>query len=94
MSNYMRNRKTLSTVADAYREMYATPNEDILNEELIDSLIEDVREEEIEDIAKYLDEDENLDESKGLADKAKKAGYKSTQDYVNVQAVRKGGLGT
>ena len=31
---------------------------------------------------------------KALADKAKKAGYKSTQDYVNVQAVRKGGLGT
>ena len=25
---------------------------------------------------------------------AKKAGYKNTQDYVNVQAVRKGGLGT
>ena len=74
MSNYMRNRKTLSTVADAYREMYATPNEDILNEELIDSLIEDVRDEEIEDIAEYLDEDENLDESKGLAAKAKKSG--------------------
>ena len=32
--------------------------------------------------------------NKELADKAKKAGYKSTQDYVNVQAVRKGGLGT
>ena len=60
MSNYMRNRKTLSSVADAYREMYATPNEDILNEELIDSLIEDVHEEEIEDIAEYLDEDENF----------------------------------
>ena len=44
MSNYMRSRKTLSSVADAYREMYATPNEDILNEELIDSLIEDVHE--------------------------------------------------
>ena len=74
MSNYMRNRKTLSSVADAYREMYATPNEDILNEELIDSLIEDVHEEEIEDIAEYLDEDENLEESKGLAAKAKKSG--------------------
>ena len=74
MSNYMRNRKTLSSVADAYREMYATPNEDILNEELIDSLIEDVHEEEIEDIAEYLDENENLDESKGLAAKAKKSG--------------------
>ncbi len=33
-------------------------------------------------------------DNKALADKAKKAGYKSTQDYVNVQAVRKGGLGT
>ena len=32
--------------------------------------------------------------NKALVDKAKKAGYKSTQDYVNVQAVRKGGLGT
>ena len=31
-----------SSIADAYRSMYATPNEDILNEELIDSLIEDV----------------------------------------------------
>ena len=63
-----------SSIADAYRSMYATPNEDILNEELIDSLIEDVREEEIEDIAEYLDENENLDESKGLAAKAKKSG--------------------
>ena len=33
-------------------------------------------------------------DNKTLADKAKKAGYKSTQDYVDVQAVRKGGLGT
>jgi len=32
--------------------------------------------------------------TKALDAKAKKAGYKSTQDYVNVQAVRKGGLGT
>ena len=32
--------------------------------------------------------------NKALADKAKKSGYKSIQDYVNVQAVRKGGLGT
>ena len=31
---------------------------------------------------------------KALDAKAKAAGYKSTQDYVNVQAVRKGGLGT
>jgi len=56
MSNYMRNRKTLSTVADAYREMYATPNEDILNEELIDSLIEDVYDEEINEWLDYIDE--------------------------------------
>ena len=32
--------------------------------------------------------------SKALDAKAKKAGYKTTQDYVNVQAVRKGGLGS
>tara|TARA_B100000886_G_scaffold79961_1_gene51969 strand:- start:1799 stop:2152 length:354 start_codon:yes stop_codon:yes gene_type:complete len=32
--------------------------------------------------------------SKALDAEAKKAGYKTTQDYVNVQAVRKGGLGT
>ena len=32
--------------------------------------------------------------NKAFASRAKKAGYKSTQDYVNVQAVRKGGLGT
>ena len=56
MSDYMRNRKTLSSVADAYREMYATPNEDILNEELIDSLIEDARDEEINEWLEYLDE--------------------------------------
>ena len=73
MSDYMRNRKSLSSVADAYRTMYAKPNEDILNEELIDSLIEDVREEEIEDIAEYLDENKDLDEG-ALADKAKKSG--------------------
>jgi len=34
------------------------------------------------------------DKKKETATAAKKAGYKSTQDYVNVQAVRKGGLGT
>lgn len=34
------------------------------------------------------------DKKKKLDTAAKKAGYKSTQDYVNVQAVRKGGLGT
>ena len=69
----MRNRKSLSSIADAYRTMYAKPNEDILNEELIDSIIEDVREEEIEDIAEYLDENKDLDEG-ALADKAKKSG--------------------
>ena len=52
----MRNRKSLSSVADAYRTMYAKPNEDILNEELIDSLIEDVYDEEINEWLDYLDE--------------------------------------
>ena len=33
-------------------------------------------------------------DNKALPDKSKKAGYKSTQDYVNVQTVRQGGLGT
>jgi hypothetical protein len=33
-------------------------------------------------------------DNKALASMAKKAGYKSTQDYVDVKAVRKGGLGT
>ena len=56
MSNYMRNRKSLSSVADAYRTMYAKPNEDILNEELIDSLIEDVRDDEINEWLDYIDE--------------------------------------
>jgi len=44
-----RDIKTGNTVADAYRSMYAKPieiNEDILNEELIDSLIEELRQEE------------------------------------------------
>ena len=52
----MRNRKSLSSVADAYRTMYAKPNEDILNEELIDSIIEDVYDEEINEWLDYLDE--------------------------------------
>ena len=73
MSNYYKDVKTTASIADAYRSMYATPNEDILNEELIDSLIEDVREEEIDSIAEYLDENKNLDEG-ALADKAKKSG--------------------
>ena len=62
-----------SSIADAYRTMYATPNEDILNEELIDSLIEDVRDEEINDWLDYLDENKDLDEG-ALEDKAKKSG--------------------
>ena len=41
-----RDAKTVRSVADAYRSMYVKPNEDVLNEELIDALIEDVREEE------------------------------------------------
>ena len=56
MSDYMRNRKSLSSIADAYREMYAKPNEEILNEELIDSIIEDVHEEEINEWLDYIDE--------------------------------------
>ena len=48
-----RDVKTVNSVADAYRSMYAQPieiNEDILNEELIDSLIEEVREEELNEV--------------------------------------------
>ena len=73
MSNYMRDVRVTSSVADAYKSMYAKPNEDILNEELIDSLIEDVRDEEINDWLDYLDENKDLDEG-ALADKAKKSG--------------------
>ena len=57
MSNYYKDVKTTTSVADAYRSMYAKPNEDILNEELIDSIIEDVREEEINEWLDYLEED-------------------------------------
>ena len=56
MSNYYKDVKTTASIADAYKSMYATPNEDILNEELIDSLIEDVREEETNEWLDYLDE--------------------------------------
>ena len=73
MSNYYKDVKTTASIADAYRSMYAKVDEDVLNEELIDSLIEDVREEEIDSIAEYLDENKNLDEG-ALADKAKKSG--------------------
>jgi len=54
--SYLRDAKTVSSVADAYRSMYAKPNEDILNEELIDSLIEDVRDDEINEWLEYLEE--------------------------------------
>jgi hypothetical protein len=54
--SYLRDAKTVSSVADAYRLMYAKPNEDILNEELIDSLIEDVRDDEINEWLEYLEE--------------------------------------
>ena len=37
---------------------------------------------------------EQQQKNKALDAAAKKAGYKTTQDYVNVQAVRDGGLGT
>ena len=62
MSNYMRDVKTTASIADAYRSMYAKVDEDVLNEELIDSLIEDVRDEEINDWLDYLDENKDLDE--------------------------------
>ena len=44
-----RDIKTVNSVADAYRSMYANIeiDEDVLNEELIDSLIEETREEEL-----------------------------------------------
>ena len=73
MSNYMRDVKTTASIADAYRSMYAKVDEDVLNEELIDSLIEDVREEETNEWLDYLDENKDLDEG-ALADKAKKSG--------------------
>ena len=56
MSNHYRDVKTTASVADAYRSMYAKVNEDVLNEELIDSLIEDVRDEEINEWIDYLEE--------------------------------------
>jgi len=37
---------------------------------------------------------DNLLSRRALDAEARKAGYKNTQDFVNVQAVRKGGLGT
>ena len=73
MSNYYKDVKTTASIADAYRSMYAKVDEDVLNEELIDSLIEDVREEETNEWLDYLDENKDLDEG-ALADKAKKSG--------------------
>ena len=70
MSKYM---KVTSSVADAYRSMHEKIDEEILNEELIDSLIEDVRDEEINDWLDYLDEDKDLNED-ALEDKAKESG--------------------
>ena len=49
-----RDIKTVNSVADAYRSMYAKPiqiDEDILNQELIDALIEEVREEELNEVS-------------------------------------------
>ena len=43
---------------------------------------------------KYLKKLQVKKDNHALDKKAKDAGYKTTQDYVNVQAVRKGGLGT
>ena len=43
---------------------------------------------------KYMKKLQAKKDNQALDKKAKDAGYKTTQDYVNVQAVRKGGLGT
>ena len=69
--SYLRDAKTVSSVADAYRSMYAKPNEDILNEELIDSLIEDVRDDEINEWLEYLDEDNTMSVRKQNMSKVK-----------------------
>ena len=37
---------------------------------------------------------DNVRSRRALDAKARKAGYKNTQDFVDVQAVRQGGLGT
>ena len=55
--SHQRDVRTTSSVADAYRSMYAKPNEDILEEELINALIEDTREEEINEWLEYIQED-------------------------------------
>ena len=56
MSNYMRDVRVTSSIADAYRSMHEKVDEEVLNEELIDSLIEDVRDEEINEWIDYLEE--------------------------------------
>ena len=43
---------------------------------------------------KYLKKLQVKKDKQALDKKAKDSGYKTTQDYVNVQAVRQGGLGT
>ena len=43
---------------------------------------------------KYMKKLRVKKDKQALDKKAKDSGYKTTQDYVNVQAVRKGGLGT
>jgi len=43
---------------------------------------------------KYLKKLQVKKDKQALDKKASDAGYKTTQDYVDVQAVRKGGLGT
>ena len=43
---------------------------------------------------KYMKKLQAKKDNQALDKKAKDAGYKTTQDYVNVQAVRDGGLGT
>tara|TARA_B100000524_G_scaffold41706_1_gene20022 strand:- start:148 stop:438 length:291 start_codon:yes stop_codon:yes gene_type:complete len=43
---------------------------------------------------KYMKKLQVKKDKQALDKKAKDSGYKTTQDYVNVQAVRKGGLGT
>ena len=43
---------------------------------------------------KYLKKLQVKKDKQALDKKASDAGYKSTQDYINVQAVRDGGLGT
>ena len=83
--SYLRDAKTVSSVADAYRSMYAKPNEDILNEELIDSLIEDVRDDEINEWLEYLDEDSMMSVPKQNMQKVKVAITKLSKRHPKVK---------